>query len=55
MVDHSELQDIVKFHPDYFEEELNDDGDFNKLTLFVMYEKLKGKKSFWAPMFELTE
>ena len=40
---------------DIFDNEDDDDSDFNKLTLFVMYEKNKGKKSFWHPFFDVVE
>jgi hypothetical protein len=42
---------IIKSAPELFDEAERDDADFNKLTLFLMREKLKGDKSFYYPMF----
>ena len=38
-----------------FDPEDNDDADFNKLALFILWEKNKGKKSFWYPFFQVVE
>ena len=39
------------FDPD----ENNNAADFNKLTMFVLHEKIKGKKSFWKPYFDIID
>ena len=36
-----------------FEDPPNEDGDFNKLAVFLMYEYLKGEKSFYWPMLDI--
>lgn len=38
-----------------FDEELCGDSDFNLLALFLMYEKIKGEKSFWSPYFQVIK
>jgi hypothetical protein len=39
----SELNVIITENPDFFDENENSDADFNILTLFVMWEKMKEK------------
>jgi len=41
-------------YPELFDEEKCGDADFNILALYLMFEKLKGDKSFWHPYFELN-
>lgn len=55
MVDQSELGVIVRKHSNIFDNKEDDDSDFNKLTLYVIYEKIKRENSFWDPFFCVTE
>jgi hypothetical protein len=55
LVDESEVAPIIKKHEDFFDAEDDDDADFNKLALFVMYERNKGKQSFWHPFFDVID
>ena len=38
-----------------FDEEENHDADFNILTLFVIKDKIKGKKSLYFPWFDIVQ
>ena len=38
-----------------FSEEENNDADFNILALFILWEKIKGRDSFYSPWFCTTE
>ena len=49
------LNEIFEKHPDLFDNDETEDADFNMLALFIFYEKLKNEKSFYFPMFEVTE
>lgn len=51
----SELNVIITENPDFFDENENSDADFNILTLFVMWEKMKEKQSFYYPWFNITD
>lgn len=51
--DHDLLGPIIDENPDYFDYDENEDGDFNKLAMFLVYEKIKGDKSFWKPYFDV--
>ena len=33
----------------------NHDAEFNVLAFFILYEKLKGEKSFWFPYLDLVQ
>jgi len=51
----SKLNIILETNPDLFSPELSEDSDFNILSLFILYERLKNKDSFYYPMFEVSE
>lgn len=54
LVKNSKLNNIINMNPDFFSEESAADADFNILSLFIFWEKLKGKSSFYAPMFDVS-
>ena len=54
MVDEGPLGMIFLDFPDFFEGLRGDIYDI-KLSMFLMHEKCKGDKSFYAPMFDVTE
>ena len=49
--DHEIIGPIIKEYPVLFEE--HDDFEFYIQIIFLMYERIKGKDSFWYPYFEL--
>lgn len=55
LVKESTLNSILLRNPDFFSEEHCPDADFNILSLFVFWERLKGKESFFSPMFEVSD
>lgn len=54
LVKNSKLNNIINMNPDFFSEESAADADFNILSLFIFWEKLKGESSFYAPMFGVS-
>lgn len=50
----SPLADILEKHI-IFKGDDNDDKDFNILALFIIMEKMKGQKSFFAPYLDCIE
>lgn len=34
---------------------MTDDADFNVLTFFLMFERVKGEKSFYYPLLSILE
>jgi hypothetical protein len=55
LVTKSDLKDIIKSKPEQFNLEYNAEADYNKLALFILFERLKGDKSFYHPMFAMNE
>lgn len=47
------LGPIIEANPDFFDGDENDDGDFNKLAMFIVYENAKKEKSFWKPFLDV--
>lgn len=52
---HPELGPIIEEHPEFFDIDECEDGNFNMLSLFLAYEKIKGEKSFWKPYLDVCE
>jgi hypothetical protein len=51
-----ELKKIFEENCDFFEKGgKNHDAEFNVLAFFILFEKLKGEKSFWHPYLDLVE
>lgn len=50
-----ELAKIIKENEATFSEKDCLENDIKKLTLWVMYEKNKGEKSFWFPYFDIID
>ena len=47
---------VIKENPKLFSnEESNGDEDFNILSLFLMYERIKGVYSFYYPYIEILK
>jgi hypothetical protein len=51
-VDASPLKFIIRENPLIFKD--NEDGEFNKISLFIYWEKIKGQESFYHPWFQMT-
>jgi hypothetical protein len=45
----------ILLSPDLFDEDENSDAEFNILALAVLWEKVKGKESFYHDMLSVTE
>ena len=54
-VKRSILGTIIEENSDLFDNDITNDADFNILALFVMFEYLKGKDSFFHPMFQVSD
>ncbi|KAL4489194.1 hypothetical protein ABPG72_006258 [Tetrahymena utriculariae] len=54
IVDSSSLMPVLQQNPHLFNIDQNYDADFNKLTLYLMTEKVKADKSFWAPYLNIS-
>jgi len=54
LLDECALKIIVEKNPKLFNLKDNYDADFNKLTLFLMAERLKGDDSFWHPYLNIA-
>lgn len=54
LVEQGDLKTVVEKNPQLFDVNENGDADFNKLTLYVMTEKVKGEKSFWFPYLNIA-
>lgn len=50
----SSLAGVLETHS-IFKGDDNDDKDFNILALFIIMEKMKGEKSFFAPYLDCIE
>lgn len=55
LVKASKLGQIISSNPTLFSPKESEDSDFNMLSIFILYERLKKQDSFYAPMFEVSE
>jgi hypothetical protein len=49
LADDSLLKPIFLARPELFISENNDESEILKLTILLMFEKMKGSSSFWFP------
>lgn len=54
-VKNSEISLVISENPWVFDQKLTEDADFNILTFFLMFEKVKGEKSFYYPLIQILE
>ena len=56
MVKEGELKNLIEENPDFFQTKGNaTDQDYLIISLFILFEKMKGEKSFWKPYLDLID
>lgn len=55
MIERTELSQILKENPKLFCENHSGDAEFNILALFLLYERIKGEKSFYHPYLQMMQ
>jgi hypothetical protein len=51
----SEIGFLIEKNPKIFNEKVYSSNEFNYFVVFLIYEKLKGKKSFWYEYIDIIQ